>query len=92
MVEERLDAFLEVFVVGCWEAFDGAHQAGHLAEGAAGFSAEELEAVFAFVRYRTSWEVDEGETHLRSSSEASKKSLWNKRPTNEQTHTPSYCR
>ena len=59
MVEERLDAFLEVFVVGCWEAFDGAHQAGHLAEGAAGFSAEELQAVFIFVRYWTSWVIVE---------------------------------
>ena len=40
MVEEGFDAFLQIFVVGCWEAFDGAHQTGHLAEGSAGLSAE----------------------------------------------------
>lgn len=91
MVEEGFDAFLEIFVVGCWEALDGAHQTGHLAEGSAGLSAEQFQAVFTFVRYWTSWVVD-GKTHLRSSSEASKKTLWNKHPTNGQTHTPSYCR
>ena len=49
-VEEGLDALLQVFVVGAREAFEGVHEAGHLAEYAAGFSAEEFETVGIWCR------------------------------------------
>lgn len=45
VVEQWLDAFLQVLVVCRREALDGHHQAGHLPEGAAAFAAEKLEAV-----------------------------------------------
>ena len=45
VVEQGLDALLQILVVGCGQALDGHHQAGHVAEGAAGLAAEELETV-----------------------------------------------
>jgi hypothetical protein len=50
VIEKGLDTLLQVFVVRCREALDRAHQAGHVAEGAAGFAAEEFEAVYTMIR------------------------------------------
>lgn len=46
VVEHGLDALLQVLVVSGGQTLDGAHQAGHLTEGTASLTAEQLQAVY----------------------------------------------
>jgi hypothetical protein len=46
VVEHGLDTLLQVLVVGSRQTLDSAHQAGHLAEGTASLTAEQLQAVY----------------------------------------------
>lgn len=46
VVEKGLDTLLQILVVGCRQALDGAHQTGHLAEGTAGLTTKQLEGIY----------------------------------------------
>ena len=94
VVEEGLDAFLEVFVVGCREALDGHHEAGHLAEGAAGLATKEFQTVCLLLAYYSYiiFLLKEDQTYRHSSSGASKKTPSNTHQTSARTQTPDCCR
>lgn len=47
VVQQRLDALLQVLVVGGGETLDGHHQAGHVAEGTTGLATQKLQAVWS---------------------------------------------
>lgn len=49
VVQQGLDALLQILVVGGGQALDGHHQAGHLAECTAGLAAQELETICKIV-------------------------------------------
>jgi hypothetical protein len=46
VVEQGLDALLQILVIGSRQALDGHHQTGHLAEGTTGLSAEQFQGVY----------------------------------------------